>query len=269
MRIICNRRNQLKSYRSFSLESFKQFTVEKFYSVKIFFKWISFHSKKYFQEIKDEHSAGLPDPPDYVPPKRLSFKEYTLNVFFPTIQFIWKNKTRSMKVMEEEYLKMRDPKKLKEFRQKGHDFSDLEYYFGLDYEKELKEKKEEEKLREQGLQIPPKPKEIEYKLDQAQSEQQGAGDSPSFQKYFKFFVEIFFNSLRQFIIGKFKFQLTSLGYNEGMGREVKPEKYEDFKEKMFDQNLWMERVRKVASKAGDFKSEMEKVTKVNEEDLKK
>jgi hypothetical protein len=38
--------------------------------------------------------------------------------------------------------------------------SGLEYYFGLDYEKELQERKEEEKLREQGLQIPPKPKEI-------------------------------------------------------------------------------------------------------------
>jgi hypothetical protein len=54
-----------------------------------------------------------------------------------------------------------------------------------------------------------------------------------------------------------------------MGREIKPEKFQDFKDKMFDQNLWMERVRKFANKAGDFKSEMDKVTKVNEEDLKK
>jgi hypothetical protein len=193
------RKELLRPYRSFSLESFKKATFEKVYAVKMFFKWISFHSKKYIQEIKEEHSAGLPDPPDYVPPKRLSIKEYIFDIFIPTVQFVWKHKTKSMKVMEEEYFKIRDPKVLKELRQKGYEFTELEYYFELDYEKE--ELKEKEKLQGMTQVQEPKVKRIkEYKHEETKD---GGGDEVStFQKYFKFFIEIFFNSLRQFILGK-------------------------------------------------------------------
>eukprot|EP01080_Neovahlkampfia_damariscottae_P005594 gene5594-9409_t len=226
-------KNNQTTIRYFSFKEFMNEKVEntkkKLYNTKIFFKWVQFHLKKYAKEIYLEHHDTIPNPPDFVPKKRLSVKEYVQGVLIPGIKFTWKNKFNSMKMMEEKFLSTRTPEIMDKLRKQGHDFTELEKFYGLDFEQELEDKKreksEEEKyvIEENKQEILLKETQSELKASSKIEKNKEKGEKIT--EYFRFGSQLFYNSLRQFVIG----------YNEGIGREYKPEKLEKFKQQIFDE----------------------------------
>ena len=199
------------SIRLFSIENMKENIKNKLYNIKIFFKWIQFHVKKYGKEIIQEHTDTLPDPPGFVPPKRLPPKEYIQEVLIPGIKFLLKHKSNALPLLQEHYLTTRTPEIMNELRQKGHDFKKLESSYDLNFEKELELKKQRELQEEEEFEEFKMDKQKELLLEvqekvksrkkSQENEENGLDSSSSIPNYFRFGSEIFFNSLRQFIIG--------------------------------------------------------------------